>query len=851
MPKLFLSLLTLLSAQSALVLGASQCPQPEDAAATDIAAAEISSAELHAAMQTAQQSARERLDWVVDPATDSACAGYYQEPANPNPQQHLPVADADTHMSASQVERTPQGFTELYGDVEFYQGSLRFRCDTLRFANDQNYSELEGDIQLRQPGMLLLADKAVLDGANQHSWFENAEYVLHEQQLHGKAKRIEGDTRSGGYLQLNQASFTLCPPTAEHWVFSSRELELDMGKGWGTAHHAVFRIEDVPVLYIPYLDFPLDDRRKSGFLWPSISSNGGFDIAIPYYFNLAPNYDMTYIARYNSEHGYQHGIEGRYKQRYSEWALGGTYISNDKEVGDEETADDDSLDEQRWLGFVQEHGRFNANWSSNIDYQAVSDVNYFRDWGTVGLDVKKSLNIKRQAQLNYRSERWQADSRVVDYQRLELDSSGDELEEDYRLLPQINLRYRPENGTFRLQPQLFSQYSFFDHEARTRGQRLVLQPGLTLPLRWQAGELVPNITHKRIDYRLNESNDADEVVVTDAVYQGSHSVAVNTSSLDGKLFFERLISHNNNSYLQTLTPRLFYYYAENQEQNRLPNFDTGENAFSYRQIFRGERFSGFDRIGDANQLSIGLSSSITDNVSGRRLFDFGIGQIHYNSEREVALSADDRTLLTIDSGDTAAEKEQKALINHEIDKKYYRNASDIAAEANWFFSSNHRLSTELIWDPYSEKTSEGRLGYHFMPKQDLIVNIGYRYKRNIPLIDSDGELFDNDIEQMDSSLFVPLNRQWHGFARWHYDVVKSENIENMVGLQYEGCCWGVKLAFQRERKTFENNQRIEDTAAADYSNSWMIQFELKGLGGVSNTISKLLEESIQGYQERE
>lgn len=857
MPKLFRAILTffLVSGSTTVLANEDLCPAPRQSPQDTRHLPHPSADTYHEAMKAAVLQATTSLDWVDDPASGNACGGYYLAPENPNPQQYLDPDEADLYMSADRVEQREDGFTHLEGDVELYQGKRRLRCDSMRYSEELEYSEVSGTILLREPGMLIRSEEAIFDNLNKTSRFTSTEYVLHEQQAHGKAGKVNIDaSEKHGFLVLEQASFTVCPPSAELWSFDARRIELDHAKGWGKMYSAKLQVADTPVLYIPYIDFPIDDRRKSGLLWPSISSSNGngIDITQPYYFNLMPQADLTYIPRYNSDHGLMHGIEARYKNRFSEWTTGGTYLGNDDMVGDVEVKDDPALDRQRWMAFVQEEGRLNANWSSTIDYQAVSDINYFRDWGTTGFDIQKSLNLRRYATLNFANEDWKASGTVIDYQSLELDPlTGKVAEEDYRRLPVININYRNEQKNFFYNPVFNGQYTFFDHEEYLRAHRLHLAPGAMLPMRWKSGEVISTFRLKHNTFSLNDSNSPGAALQPGTVYQDAHSVNVPTLSINNRLFLERDLAIGDQQYMQTLTPRLFYYYADYEDQSNLPNFDTIETAFSYNQLFRDNRFGSYDRIADANQLSWAIESGLINYRNGQKLFSMGIGQIRYFQDRRVTPFNTDAARQPILSTDTLETVRQKTLINQEIDRRYYREASDIALQPTWHIDNDQRLSGSVIWDPYLKQNQEAAIGYHYSDNARRIFNAAYRYKRN-PFYNINGQWFTmNSVDQTDLSFYLPINQQWHGYMRWNYDITNNTTIEDIAGVKYEGCCFGVMLAYQRERKTFENNVRIPDATEPGYSSSWFIQFELKGFGGITNTLTHLLEESIEGYLYRE
>lgn len=840
MPKLFRTTLltTLLLAALASHASFDFCPTPIINPA-DLQLPKASNKQLHEAMLAANESADLSFDWVTDKGTN-ACNGYYLEPYNPNHQQYLDESLADTFLSAETVNQFADGTLNLQGNVELYQGSKRLSCQQLLYQPETQQYQLSGSVKIRDQGLLLMAENAKLDEANQLSELHSAKYLMHQEHIRGESKKINiNGANDNALLNLYETSFTVCPESSEHWSFYAKSLELDKDKGWGTLRRGVFKAGKVPIAYIPYLNFPLDDRRKTGVLWPTISGGKNYiDIAVPIYFNLAPHYDMTYTPRVLNRHGYLHNLETRYKQRYSDWVLQGSYIDRDKRVHNERTSRNPELDKQRWLGALQQKGRFNANWSTSIDYTAVSDIHYFRDWGTTGLDVQKSLNIKRSAVLNYKDSDWTFKAQVVDYDKLEEDAiTGKRLPEDYRLWPQLSLIYNDKQRHLNIEPVFEAQFSYFDHQTKLKGSRFYTAPGISFPMRWQAVEIIPTAKLKTTEYLLR----TDGINADDRKTPG---VRIPTFSLDAKMHFDRFDGDSSS----TLTPRLFYYYAHYRDQDHLPNFDTSMLDFSYQQLWREGRMSSYDRIDDANQLSVGLENSWAKQ--GRTFFDIGIGQTVYFRDRQTSPRASNRTFHEIKGNETHAQLKRKKQLNYQIDKAYYRHTSDLALQSNWYPAEYHGIRSSIHYDRYQQRISETAVGYHFKNDGRYIANIGYRYQFQPQNLVNDNNIqrtVQRTVQQVDGSFYVPVSRQWDLYASSQYDITHSEFIENIVGAKYEGCCWGVMLAYKRERKTFSGNSRISESSRSEYKNYWFIQFELKGLGGISDVISRLLKERIQGF----
>lgn len=794
------------------------------------------------AMSEAQKSAS-TLDWVTD--STRRCGGYYQTPNNPNPQTNIPSDQASSYFSADYFEQSEKGDLLLSGNVHLYQGNRRLSCDSLRANTETQSLSVTGNVMLREGDLLLLADSAEFDKTKENARLKNSQYAISELGLRGKAGDVElNNKKDDTGVVLKDASFTFCPPTKEDWLISSSELDLDTTKGWGKAWHTTFKIKNVPVFYLPYFNFPLDDRRKTGVLWPAITvNNDGVDIALPIYFNLAPNYDLTYQARYYQKHGYQHGLEARYKNRWSNWSVGGAWIGDDQSVNTAVQQNAPDVDNERWLGFIKESGSFDQYWSSFIDYQSVSDSQYLRDWGTQGLDVQNTLNIKRTAGIVFDSPDWLLHTQVVDYQRLDLDAVTKEpLPEYYQLLPQIIGAYQGLEKPFRINPVFWNQYTAFAHDDNPEAQRLYNRTGVSLPLYWQAFTSKATAQAHNLIYQYSGNNELTDTNAQGDALRGNKSINAGSFSLDNQLHLERQGSHSK----QTLTPRLFYTFTEQKDQSDLVNFDTNEDTFSYQQLYRSQRFSGFDRISDANRVTIGLENTWL-NHNSTPLLQWGVGQIHYLADRQTTLFSHDRQQISINSADSKTTKANKQAINRRIHKTYFRDASDIAMQVQ-LFQGNNNYYSEVIYDPYDNALSSLAAHYQWQQREQ-IFNIGYRYDRSLIINSSTGYQAQTNVNQLQSSFHSKLNEQWGLFAKAHYDIENTQAVEYLAGFTYNSCCWAISLAWQKERRYLGDNANTRKRS--DYNNRWFLQFEFTGLGSVTNSIGKLLNESIEGFRIRD
>lgn len=803
------------------------------------------------------------LDWV--PSTDAGhCAGRYIDPlAGLDKDSNEPGSSAlKVTADTGQLEETSERFV-LEGGIAFEQGYRQGRSDRAEVLQAEDRILLDGNVQLREPGLLIRADRAQINTATDTGTADNVHFVAHNDHIRGEADRLE--IQGSGVYQLDGSSYTTCEPQSRAWDMEAAEIHIDTNTGIGTAKHAVLHLQTVPVAYVPYMQFPVDDRRMTGFLWPSFSrsNRSGFEIATPYYLNLAPQADATLTPRYIDTRGMMYEVETRYRSPVDEWILGMAYLDKDKQYRDDliDQNINDKLNgapplpitpadyaveaDNRWLISLTERGNLGAGWRSHIDYTRVSDDEYFRDLDTVSIQARRQTHLEQTAILAYTSNLWSFNASVEDHQTL-----GDNSEQ-YALLPHLALVKTAEGNSFRPNWLLLADYSFFDSDTEIRGQRLYVEPGISLPMRWAAGYISPTVKLRHVNYILNSSNENGVVynytpltlvppgpapVMTwpgdpdfsgpaaGSEITGQPSATVPMASLDAGLFFERELTWGNSPYLQTLEPRLYYLYADYEDQDNLPNFDTAEVDFSYSQLFRESRFNGYDRLDDADQTTVGLTSRFIDQQTGREVLSLAAGQIFYNRDRRVSITPGAPF-------DTSPD-------------------SEIAAEAVFTPSDSLRFTGSISWDPDTNKASEGGILGQWMPTSQTLLNLGYRYSREAPELDpGTGQLVNADIDQVEFSAVVPLNYQWRLFARWHYDITDNASLETLGGIEYESCCWMVRAVYQEAvdgALDLDNNNFVNtDELETDYA--FYLQFQLKGLGDLADKVDSVLDNAIPGF----
>ena len=716
------------------------------------------------------------LDWVAyQNPQGQQCLGHYLEPNFPimgdeeldNPPMFLEAGRTTTVIG---------GLTQLEGGVNIRQGYRRLASDSAELDQVTNKARLEGAVTLREPGLLLRGDSAQVDTLTSEAIFSNAEYVFHADNLRGSADRIIRleDER----LRLEQGHYTYCPPHSNAWGLDADSIVLNQAEGFGTAEDAVLRVGGVPVFYAPYFTFPIDDTRRSGFLYPSIgySEDNGLDVSVPYYFNIAPNLDATLTTRVLSDRGLLLENELRYLNRWSNNTLNTAFLP-----------DDDETNEDRWLLGIEHQGRLSERWTSSIDFTAVSDRDYFDDLDT-SLQIARQDHLDQRADLTYTSDVGQFNARVHDFETIDNDSAS-----PYQRLPQFT--WTSEHSlSDASNAALRAEFTRFDRDLdnltgsdRITGDRIHVQPTINYEWRTPGYYIKPELTLWSTSYELdNQLTGLDD----------NPSVNAPIVSLDSGLFFDR---ERGNGGLQTLEPRVFVLYVPEEDQDDIPDFDTSEFDFSYSQLFRKNRFSGYDRIGDAQQVSLGVSTAFLTE-QGEETARFSLGQAFFFADREVTLvsNAPDET----------------------------ENQSDIAAEALWNITPNWRFNLDAVLDHSDFDSNETNARLRYQSDLNHRFSLGYRFEDNVR-------------DQTDLSFIWPIAQNWTALGRWLYDRMDSESLETTLGLEYEDCCWKVSFAGVR---------RVDDTN--DFDTGILLTFTLKGLGSFGSGNSSFLNDII-GYEERE
>ncbi len=688
---------------------------------------------------------------------------------------------APIEFSAERAEFEPEGISTLSGEVEILQGGRRLTAGEALYDHRRQSVEAHGAVNYSDGALEVSSDAARLDLRSSRGSFDNVRYRLPEQHAHGTATRIT--RRNRNLTTLEQVRYTTCNPGRVDWQLRASEIRLNRELRMGTARNVSVWFRRVPLFYFPYLAFPITDQRMSGFLMPDIRldlSRGASDIAVPYYWNMAPNYDATITPRFISQRGPMLGLNLRYLGAGSRGQLEAGYLPDDRLYGS-----------TRSMLRLRYHTIFSSRWSGAIDYNHVSDADYFLDMGD-SFNPNTTTHQERRLTLTYRDHNWQLSGMLLGYQMLLGGATP-----PYQKLPQIGLRYIGRQRDNSLSYHLGAEYIYFDDDARQpTGSRLHVGTGISFPLHSTATFLVPRLTLQHTIYQLDK---------TPGEMASTPERTLPVFSLDGGLFLERMTSWGERTMLQTLEPRLFYLYVPYRDQSGLPNFDTAAYTFDYAQLFRENRFTNVDRISDANQLSVGLTTRFLESGSGLQRLSASIGQIVYFEPRRV-------TLKSGDSGDDSG-------------------SSDAAAELTLRLPDHWSFGSSLIWDPRSERSRRlsGRLQY----RRDAghLFTIDYRHQYN-------PQSRSYRYRQLDLSGVWAVSGNWHLLGHWNYDLDADQTRETLIGIGYNSCCWAARLVSREFRKESE----------AELDRAIFVNLELKGLSSINGEqIDYLLKDGILGY----
>jgi LPS-assembly protein len=660
------------------------------------------------------------------PTRPLSCTG---SPALPMPESTLTdeeTSDERVHVYADRIESILNESSHFSGNVEFGRDGLRLFADDVIYNQLENSLDASGHIYLhKQSGETIVSPQLSYQIDTERGVAEDAQFAFANNAARGNAKSIHFEGRD--VLALESLRYTPCPPGQDDWFLKASDLTIDKTSETGTAHNAVIEFMQVPIFYSPYFSFPLTDERKSGFLAPHIAqtTNTGFLLALPYYFNIAPNYDDTLMMRIMSKRGLQAVNEFRYLGSNYSGKLDLEYLPNDQGTNTDREA----------AYFKHAQGLWPL-WNATADVAWVSDQTYLTDLGT-GPNQSSITALPSNLRLDYGGSIWRFSGRVSTFQNLDttITQSSDL---PYQRLPQLLLSGESPSGANQPHYALASEWVYFYRPGEVatgqqgNGQRLDLLPSISLPLRTDYLYFTPNLGYRYTTWNLNY-----DTVDT------SPQRGISIFSIDSGMTFERESNLFGTPYTVTLEPRVYYVYIPYQNQDSLPVYDSAVPVFDFFNFFRPNRFVGADRVGDANQATFAVTSRFLLPGSGSEQARVSLGQIQYFEDQRVNLPPGTVTQTTSDT----------------IGEIYARIGQP------WY------LRSSMQWDNKQHETRNSTLYLHYRPAADRIVNFGWRYN-NTTSATTNGLN-----EQVDISTQWPLSNRWTGVARWNYSLPDSTTVQ--------------------------------------------------------------------------
>jgi LPS-assembly protein len=612
----------------------------------------------------------------------------------------------------------------------------------------------------------------------------------------GDAKTIlfEGQNKK----RLMDARYTTCAADSDDWYLKASELELDDYTKTATAKNARIEFMGVPFLYTPWISFSFLNQRKSGLLTPTVgtTSRSGFEVVTPYYFNISPNMDATVAPRYLSKRGVQLQGEFRY--------LGETYSGIDSL---EYLPNDALTDNERYYANLQHQQSFGNGWSAAYHLEKVSDDEYFSDMST-RITVTSRVNLPQQGQVDYSGDVWSFNGLVQKFQTLNDNTLNNaDFTPPYERMPQLTL-----NGTKdwdMVTTNLYSQWVSFDRDPNkpnrvatasgdlvtpVTGSRLTAYPSISMPMERPYGYITPKFGVHHTSYSLNNETYTLGNGPQQRYEDDSRDLPI--FSIDSGLFFDRNMRVVKNSYTQTFEPRLFYVYIPYRDQSNLPVFDTAEADLNLGTLFLENQFTGNDRINNANQLSLAVTTRMIDNKTGEQRLAATLGQRFYFSDQKVGLPGE-----PLRTG----------------------NTSDIVAAATLRLLNHWNIDTAWQYNTDTSNTVKSNIGTRYNPEPGKVLNLSYRYTQD-------------SLEQVNISGQWPLGRGWYSMGRWNYSLRENQPIEGLAGIEYDAGCWQARTVLQRV-----------STATADANYALFFQLELGGMASIGSNPMSLLERGIPGY----
>lgn len=771
-------------------------------------------------------------DWIVSETCsrdeNKLCHGYYLQPTFPQVDPNTPQPIKINSEEASLVAK---GTSVFSGNVKATQGDKIIYADKATVVRNPTTGEVEeiilqGNIQMMEPGLRLDGTNAVAYVGQDRKTIENGVYRIYDRHAHGFADNIEifADDR----MILCNATYTTCAPYSKAWYLKAKKAKFDKISGRGEAWHSFLYMQDFPVFYWPYVNFPIDKRRQTGFLQPEYegSSNNGATFIAPFYWNMAPNFDTMIRSQYMTKRSWKFDNTFRYLTDMNSGALKFDFLPHDRayqalrntqysntafmQATDSATAmrrNDMKPRDFRYRFTATDSTRFNKNWTFLLDYTTASDGNYFYDFTT---DQSAQIYALQQAALNFNGWLGIAKLQFMQYQTFHV-VNGPSGTEQLAKMPEFAYSSTMFDLPYGFHWATTANYTNFrpkniadNNNPLSFGQRTHARPGIYYNFVEPGWFIKPRVQLNYLNYSdltITPANQAS------GVKQQSSNTFIPMYDVHTGLIFERNWQHN---IVQTLEPQLYYLYVPETDQSDLPIFDSSLMTFDYNQVFRDNRYTGLDRVSEANQIGLGLASKFY-NDNGDEIAMLGIGQIYYF--RNVILQID---------------KEQDYT---------YKHWSPFAAIGSIRLAPDYNLLANWVHFRTTSDTASVQLQYH--PSKYKVFNIGYELAHNPDPDDLTGQ-YNGDVHQFNVSTAWQITPPLRVLGRFNYDMRFSRNLNTLAGIEYHTCCTALRLIWSRVWEASTVSLR-------EHKHSFHIQFIFKGFTGVGNAEDSFLISTIPGY----
>lgn len=657
-------------------------------------------------------------------------------------------ADSQIHVEADSSE-SDYATANFEGSVKVRQGDKHLFAPKITYQRDSSMLQGSEGITVATPTIAAQGKNGEYHIADNIITFAHGDYYIKPKANGAKSNGASGSVenavinRKTNIDQLEDITWSTCGRTDPVWSIKAKNLTLDYNSNRGAAKNATFRVKDTPIFWTPYFSFPLNNERATGFLTPSISTSEerGFELQLPFYWNIAPNQDATLTLHPMSKRGLMLDGKWRYLDKKQTLYLGGAYLPDD--IADSHNA--------RWRINAHHTYQFTDNWQSDIDYQNVSDINYINDING-GLYLYDSWYLDRHARLNGKGDWGNAMLQVQDYKRVSSDVTEDET--PYARLPQLTYSKSWTDGKFNY--QLGGEAVRFYKYDNGSANRFTLngEAGYRLSSSW--GYIEPKLSINARHYQFNPKNHQFR--------NGHKTIVLPTFSLDTGATLERGLNIGADSYTQTLEPRFFYLYTPYRRQNDIPSFDSVSLSKSWNWLFARNRFAGSDRIGDANQLTTAITTRFYRNSDGQEKLRLSLGQIQYFADRHVNLN---------NNGGAATTK------------------SVIVTEGKYQIDQHWSLYGLSFWDPNQHRNDRDVIDIRYNLDPDRYIQFGHHYNRT-------------DYDQISLGSGWKIKNDWRLFGRYDYSLRYNHGINLMAGVEYNSCCWAWRLAGRRYRSQPED-----------------------------------------------